>query len=328
MQEAGEGKLEPVTGFLASRLAELVAAEEADMANSWLERHHAPLRDAIPGFDERCLRAVSHAAALADKAGPARGSTGASAPASQRDAGPELWVETSDGLIGGLVDLVTRDAQGVSLHDYKSGGVLQLDGEVKADYSDQLKLYAAVYADMHGVWPTRLFLVPLRGDPLAVPFERDECDLLAEEARGVIRTIISAVSDAGDRGLQAQLARPSGAGCRSCAYRPICSPYWADPGVWSEAGDQMADLGGRVTQMALLENGSWFFRLDAIDGFELRLRGIANDPLRHPALNQLHVGALLRACNVRLETEHAGSATAMTVLYARANDPHEHAITQ
>ena len=87
----------------------------------------------------------------------------------------EKWVESQDALIGGKLDLIVVIDDFIEIINFKTGSitedVLDETGEVfqelKSEYRDQLKLYAYLYFDSYGKFPSTLSIVDLRKQNLA-----------------------------------------------------------------------------------------------------------------------------------------------------------------
>jgi hypothetical protein len=320
LEDAVAGKLAGSSASaIGNRFDALVEEQESEMDRSWLERHFAPLRESIGSFDERRIQAVERAGELNSRATPPeeRAEDGA-----VRRYGTELWVQTADGAVGGFIDLVEPSEAGPVISDYKTGSIRQGDASLKSEYVAQLKLYAAIYAEQHADWPSRLELVTLSGERTMVPFTRAECEELLARARALreeVNAVVVAEGDAGDR--QRRLASPSPDTCRFCSYRPSCDPYHEAAGSGEDPAAWPSDVWGRVTQNQSLGNGRQLLRLSA-RGVESRIRGLTPGGMRHPALQWAVPGAYVEAFGVRANSPVSFEETVYTVLYARpAQDP-------
>ena len=154
-------------------------------------------------------------------------------------ADPEVQLTAHDGAITGRVDLVRVTADGVEIVDYKTGDLFeresQGDGEppLKAAYRRQLLLYAYLYHEGSGAWPTRVTVQKADGSQ-SVSFRPDpaEAESLAAEALGLLKRFNR---DAKAGALQAS---PSQDACRACPFKAAC------PSFFDAAGEEW-DLGGR-----------------------------------------------------------------------------------
>jgi hypothetical protein len=315
LEEAGRGQLAGLDDeAIDQRWERLVQAAEASAAASWLNRHLLPLRSAIPDFEVRKIRALSAARALAEEASATHHVQGS---ALRLTAGYEVPVETADGQAGGRIDAVRPGPEGPVLRDYKSGaiheGATSNARTVKAAYAAQLKLYAAIYADMTGVWPSLLELVPLAGMPEQVEFTRDECAQLLRDAvrlRDTINDVINSNASLADR--MARLAAPAQSVCSYCAYRPQCTPYMERER--SEQRGWPLDVRGELTNKRTLGNGRMMLVL-AAGTTVIQIRGLSAQPERHPAIAATNIGDTVAAFNLKADGPSSFGEGPFTVLY-------------
>jgi CRISPR/Cas system-associated exonuclease Cas4 (RecB family) len=315
LEDAVAGQL-PGTDAAAirARFDALVEEQEAEMRESWLERHFAPLRESIGSFDERALQAVERAGDLSSRA---TSTEERELRGTGRRYGTELWVQTADGAVGGFIDLVEPSPSGPVISDYKTGSIRTREASLKPAYETQLKLYAAIYAEQHTEWPARLQLVTLSGERTTVPFTHAECEELLGRARALrdeVNAVVAAKNDLDGR--QRRLASPSPSTCRLCSYRPSCRPYHEAAGSGGDPEAWPPDVWGRVTENQRLGNGRHLLRLSA-GSVESRVRGLTPGDKRHPALRWAVPGAYVEAFGARLINEVSFDETAYTALYAR-----------
>src|SRR5262249_27589903 len=132
-------------------------------------------------------------------------------------------------------------ADGVVLADHKTGSVYEEaeGGPLKSAYEVQLKLYAALFAARHHYWPARLELSDAHGNPFGMPFTREECLALLEEARRT-RIAVNQEVEKVTRGELplATLASATPENCRYCPYRPVCLPCRSQLRAWREQGEE------------------------------------------------------------------------------------------
>lgn len=149
-----------------------------------------------------------------------------------------------DGLLAGRPDLVLTRGGKASVVDYKSGNLSS--PEVIARYSRQTHLYAYLWHDIHGIWPTEGRLVnPISQSELSFPIASDQACVLAADAVRRLRE----VSDAIDVDTLASV----GDHCANCPFRPWCEPYWrATPGEHQHKGRH--DIEGRVLSSDVMAN--------------------------------------------------------------------------
>ena len=149
------------------------------------------------------------------------GRAGAQAPA--RGIGREVELEGFDRRLTGVADVVVKnEAGGIEIRDFKSGRVLGDTGELSDTYRRQLLLYAAVYRDQFGDWPTRLVIDPLTQPSIEIdPDPSEALDVVEETFKEV-----DGFNEAVQEGNLEALARPSRSACGFCPHLQRCEPFW------------------------------------------------------------------------------------------------------
>ncbi len=156
----------------------------------------------------------------------------------------EAPLTSRDGLLAGRPDLVLTRGGNASVVDYKSGNLSS--PEVIARYSRQTHLYAYLWHDVHGIWPTEGRLVnPISQSELSFPIASDEACVLAADA---VRRLHE-VSDAIDVDKLASV----GDHCANCPFRPWCEPYWSATASEHQHKDRH-DIEGRVLSSDVMAN--------------------------------------------------------------------------
>ena len=219
IEASSRGSIEAGPVPAALRWDELVASQEASITGP-IERHLVPLKKSSGRY--HIIRAKTlRAAARAYRPRPVT-------PRPTRPGfGFEIRITTPDGALSGIVDSATEEAGAIVIRDYKSGSIfLDKSEETKPEYITQLQLYAVIYWEEFGIWPTSLQLVPLVGEPVAIEVNPEECQTLAAAARNRMaaanRQIATVVET---RSRLEDLATPSPPTCRYCQYRPLCKRY-------------------------------------------------------------------------------------------------------
>jgi hypothetical protein len=82
---------------------------------------------------------------------------------------------------------------------------------------NQLKLYAALYFQMYGIWPITIQIVPVAGAKLEVPFTHEECSKLLDEAAFTLKSLNSIIS-AGGSSIYEVLGTPTPQNCQFCSF--------------------------------------------------------------------------------------------------------------
>ncbi|MDR3326950.1 MAG: PD-(D/E)XK nuclease family protein [Prevotellaceae bacterium] len=166
----------------------------------------------------------------------------------------EKWFESKDKLIGGKIDLVIENGNDVEIVDFKTGAITQdcLDDEgdiyldVKAEYKEQLLLYAYLYFENTSQFPTRLSLVDLAKQKFSVEFSQEECKAVFDEAKNLLKTTNDRVTT------KTFSANPKEENCKYCLYRPACSFFQQK----LETDFSFNDVLGEIKDVKKFQNGN------------------------------------------------------------------------
>lgn len=166
----------------------------------------------------------------------------------------EKWFESKDKLIAGKIDLVIEEEQEAEIIDFKTGAITQdvLDDEgeifsdIKEEYKEQLKLYAYLYFETNGRFPTQLSLVDLAKQKFIVPFSQSECTSIFEEAKKLLDVTNASITKG------TFVANPTEANCMYCLYRPACSFFLKQ----IETDYSFHDISGSVKNVVKYQNGN------------------------------------------------------------------------
>ena len=290
LSEAGKGYLDPERRAIDAKWDSLVRKAHDEMDASRIDRHLVPLNRSVPDIEVKRIRAIQRALEVATVRSTLTSRDGSTAQTSLR-FGHEIPVQSTDGFVRGMIDVVVPTADGPVIHDYKTGVILESVGEedyrIKNAYSVQLRIYAALYAETFDEWPVRLEVVPLSGNSYVVPFDRIDCANLVEESRAILTEINRAIASMPPASLQRVLANPIPTTCAYCKYRPACEPYWS---ARSRTGDDgwPADVKGVLKEIRILGNSRIVLQLLTADGL-INIRGLSSGN-RHPALKEIQVG--------------------------------------
>lgn len=278
---------EPLSSEVASRVLDrFVAEQESIMEESPTDQLVLPISTHVRDFEVRRRRAIAAAVQSAAKPGVRPVCIGRSSV--PRRHGSEVWVASADGLIGGYIDEVAQTSDGVLLRDYKTG-LAGIPGTPEADEAwEQLALYAALYAEATGVWPTLLEVVPLEGAPSESSVRLDACRALLREAKALLLETNAVLESTPHRQAAEVLARPDPDTCRRCGYRPTCPVYIRqdrpNDATWPN------DIIGTVRARHPLRNGRLLFEITDAQGVLAVVRGVSDDADRHPAIALLQPG--------------------------------------
>jgi len=222
------------------------------LSESPVTRGLAPLSQTVKGFELRRLMTIRMARTRAAvlHANPAVHET-----RSREHPLKEEMLRSLDGMLRGQFDLVERRPEGWVLVDYKSGDVLDVEGDgtaqIKESYQLQLLLYAALLAEVKGIRIHKALLKTLDGWEHEVPIDPAQAVKVARQARQLLDEFNKIVKkDSGD------LARPLPKdnsnhifGCMGCLYRPVCKSYLNTQRLSEENKKWPNDAVGLVTNL-------------------------------------------------------------------------------
>ena len=294
---AGRGQLDGgVKAKVDAVWNELISEVEKKMTLRRLSKHLVPLTRSIPDFELRKLRACRRAAEIAHDA--LRAHNGRDRQ-SLEPTSFEFWVEDDAGQVGGYIDRVMMTEDGIVLRDYKSGAVFDFgigegSGDLKHAYKEQLLLYAALYQIKCGVWPVRLEVVPLQGNPVKVVFEPEDAECLLAGASTSLRAANKRIAQVENGSAETtSLASPQAAHCRFCLFRPACQAYWIARGHKSQE-KWPTDVQGFLRETTRLRNGKVSMRIAESDSYTsdiTTVRNLTDCADWHPLLHRIPIGS-------------------------------------
>ena len=136
--------------------------------------------------------------------------------------GTERLVQTRDGLLAGRPD----SYDGQTIVDYKSSlpdRNWPRATEILDEYQRQLRLYAAILADVGGSWPVSARIVAASGE--TVKFRIDEVECVAE-AKAALEALEQVKRELSQGTPPEMLANPGSASCWRCPFQMICPGFW------------------------------------------------------------------------------------------------------
>ena len=174
-----------------------------------------------PGYFLVRQRALASAAQV--RARPrAQDRSGAKRNAAKAARGTERRIETRDGRLAGRPDFFN----GNTIVEYKSSlpdHSWPRAREVLDGYRRQLRLYAAILADVENRWPGSARLVAASGQVMEIRIDPEECKAEAEAA-------LEALSDVNrellNRTPPETFARPNSVSCEGCPFQAVCPAFW------------------------------------------------------------------------------------------------------
>lgn len=169
----------------------------------------------------------------------------------------EQKLTSTDGLLTGKLDCIIWQNGQAEIRDYKTGEITTIEegeytAKVKEEYELQMRLYACLFHDQYGYFPTRLVLEDLNGVEHQVSFNVSEYLQLMDE----IRSALSEINKKIENGEWEKLAN-TGEHCRYCQNRPACKKYLMlleTTSFLPEVGS--FDLFGKLTGYEKSPNGS------------------------------------------------------------------------
>jgi hypothetical protein len=141
---------------------------------------------------------------------------------SSHSIGPERRLQTRDGKLVGRPD----SYNGRTITEYKSSlpdASWPNADQILDEYRRQIRLYAAIIADVDGKWPAAGKIVAASGHSLTMPIVREECAL---EAADALEANEKANASLGTVPVQA-LGTPSADACARCLFQSLCPAFWA-----------------------------------------------------------------------------------------------------
>lgn len=222
----------------------------------------------------------------------------------------EKWFESKDKLIAGKIDLVIETGEEAEIIDFKTGAITHdvLDdagetfSEIKEEYKEQLKLYAYLYYENTGRFPTALSLVDLVKQKFSVSFSESECNSVFNEAKKLLHSTNESIIKG------TFVANPTEANCKYCLYRPACSFFLKQ----LENDFSFNDVTGLVKNVVKYQNGNVSVSLQSGE----RLFTVTNFPSeKYDELNDIR-NKQISIYNLRREaTEFVFSTTKTTMIY-------------
>lgn len=222
----------------------------------------------------------------------------------------EKWYESKDKLIAGKIDLVIEAGEEAEIIDFKTGAIThdvmddagETFSDVKEEYKEQLKLYACLYYENTGRFPTALSLVDLVKQKFSVSFSHSECNSIFDEAKKLLHSTNESIVKG------TFVANPTEANCKYCLYRPACSFFLKQ----LETDFSFNDVSGLVKNVVKYQNGNVSVFLQSGE----RLFTVTSFPSeKYDELNDIR-SKQISIYNLRREaTEFVFSATKTTMIY-------------
>lgn len=262
----------------------------AELTAQTADADSRPRERDLPRYPERVEHALEAVIVEAQRASEAKArystaadSTAMSDVQASTGFGAEVPVRSADGLFVGRIDSVERVAGGVRIVDYK----LALRVDLPERYERQVQLYAHMWRDSYGRWPTEAVVVyPLLGSATSVAVDPATCERVKRESIAVIETLLSR--------RDGRLLATPGEVCSICEYRPWCEPFWAyQAGAPNESSVLERASVGFEGRVAGIEHRSGHVRLTL--SWQGRTVSLVADVERFPQVVRAQVGSRVRA---------------------------------
>jgi CRISPR/Cas system-associated exonuclease Cas4 (RecB family) len=302
LKEAGqsaEGNFDPVRQW-----DELSEKLERELKQSWLERPLVPLKSSGRMYEVLKLRSCARALEIASSVQRRTTRAFKAIPG----IGFEVWVESEDKSVVGLIDAARMTIRGLVLSDVKSGEVLEhpegfSPKQLKESHRIQLKLYAALYFQTYRRWPDTLQIVPLTGETVEVPFDGEECSQILKEAQSTVHSLNASITSGTTT--HATLANPTPQNCAFCPYRPGCRAYRLALARGEQLGQWPPDIFGMVWDINALSDGRVNLRVAGDGGGQHTIRALRSHVGRHPTLQSIQRGDRIGFFNARVSSNRA-----------------------
>lgn len=290
---AKEGKISEKNDF-ESIWSELVDKKEKAMAKSWIEKHLVPIKKYSTDYEVKKLLCKKFINNLSLEKQKLRQYSSISEKFILQRRN-EIWLQSTDGKVGGYVDTIIPTENGDIIIDYKTGKYIEEpsgknDPTVKEEYEIQLKLYSSLYNLEYGKWPVSLKIAGIDGTSAEVNFTITECEVMLREAIKILNYANNIITkrDLTKSEKLKELSSPKPENCKFCQYRPGCKSYLEimPQNIISEKKWPI-DVSGTIMDRKILGNGNLFIKL-SLDAEPSKIISIRNLSIeRHPALNNI-----------------------------------------
>lgn len=131
----------------------------------------------------------------------------------------EQRLEGRDGLLNGIVDLTVVSPTLHAVVDYKTGAVLDEEGELADHLRDQLALYCVLEEERTRRWPGRALILRFGGSPVEWSVDKVASEGVAHETLRLRERYVEHLG-------APPPASPGPATCRHCVFAPRCEAFW------------------------------------------------------------------------------------------------------
>ncbi len=176
------------------------------------ESPHLRRLGSVSGWDE-----INRSVILADERASARGGV-TGGPASAAETG----LRSTSGILQGRPDFFSVGPSGGRLREYKSGRIRDEEGNLLAEYREQVRFYSCLIFDNFAVDSISALIESLSGDRFEFTISRAEARQFEIEVEMALAEFNRSL-----HGLEnpAALAKPSNPGCTYCVGRIACPSF-------------------------------------------------------------------------------------------------------
>lgn len=274
--------------------SELVDKKEKAMTKSWIEKHLVPIKEYSTDYEVKkllCKKFVNNLSLEKQKSEQYSSISEKFIHQSRS----EIWLQSTDGKVGGYADAIIPTENGDIIIDYKTGKYIEESScgscpKVKEEYEIQLKLYSSLYHSEYGKWPVSLKIAGIDGTSVEVDFTNAECEEMLREAIEILNYTNNIIINKNLTKPEKfkELSSPNPENCKFCQYRPGCNSYLEimPRNIRSEEKWPI-DVSGTIIDRKILGNGNLFIKL-SLDTDPSKIISIRNLSIeRHPALNNI-----------------------------------------
>jgi hypothetical protein len=267
-----------------------VEAYELNLKLEYSDSAVVPLIRTCEDFEVNAYRLIAAAFRLSPKVRRVLNRT------SYRNRDLEVEGVSADGHIVGRLDRITWEDGALAVTDIKTGHVTDFEGRLRPELRIQLMLYSYLVHERFGRWPKTLRILPLRGDPVSVPFSPDEAQGLADKMKQILAATNQVIEKVRIGSIdESELASPAPDSCRNCRYRPTCEGYW----IARNSQPQLSwprDVSGSVSAIKSLGNRFYVVEIRTADAAMIVVRGI-----QESAILSIAIGMTVRICDLKAE---------------------------
>lgn len=164
----------------------------------------------------------------------------------------------------GIADKLVIDNGAVDIVDYKSGLVVDDNGDIKTEYIVQLHLYAAMCQHLSLGNPRHLSLVDIDGVYHSINYSSEYCEQLLTDVKDAIHNLSCAVKTKRFK----SYTKPELGMCPSCSCRHICAHRFIPKDtIYQCISGIVIDMPS--TNMYVLQCGNYNYFISGLDAYSI-----------------------------------------------------------